>query len=201
MLYVGKESDREQWRVLHSLPVFSHSLHYPQSNWALLVLLPEWVGLCTFCDPVGLSNELSCEARSFSHSYLNPHRCFHSVVWGFISPCWELWVVRSVTWSTSCCLVAQLYFCPPCSTICHLSRSASRSLATSPLCLAARFHPSYWSGWMFLLYLLGCWTSIQFSFLSVLVDFLFLNCCCPSFGCARRLSVSTHASILAGSIR
>ena len=24
--------------------------------------------------------------------------------------------------------------------------------------------------------------------------FLFLNCCCPSFGCARRLSVSTYAS-------
>ena len=29
--------------------------------------------------------------------------------------------------------------------------------------------------------------------------FLFLNCCCPSFGCARRHSVSTCASILAGS--
>ena len=28
--------------------------------------------------------------------------------------------------------------------------------------------------------------------------FLFLNCCCPSFGCARRHSVSTYASILAG---
>ena len=29
--------------------------------------------------------------------------------------------------------------------------------------------------------------------------FLFVNCCCPSFGCARRHSVSTYASILAGS--
>ena len=29
--------------------------------------------------------------------------------------------------------------------------------------------------------------------------FLFLNCCCPSFGCARRHSVSTYASILARS--
>ena len=29
--------------------------------------------------------------------------------------------------------------------------------------------------------------------------FLFLNCCCPSFGCARRHSVSTYTSILAGS--
>ena len=29
--------------------------------------------------------------------------------------------------------------------------------------------------------------------------FLFLNCCCPFFGCARRCSVSTYASILVGS--
>ena len=28
---------------------------------------------------------------------------------------------------------------------------------------------------------------------------LFLNCCCPSLGCARRHSVSTYASILTGS--
>ena len=45
--YVGEGSDREQWRLLHSLPVFSHSPHYPQSNWAPLVLLPRWVVLCT----------------------------------------------------------------------------------------------------------------------------------------------------------
>ena len=30
--------------------------------------------------------------------------------------------------------------------------------------------------------------------------FLFLNCCCPSFGCARRHSVSTYTSILARSL-
>ena len=29
--------------------------------------------------------------------------------------------------------------------------------------------------------------------------FLYLNCCCPAFGCARRHSVSTYASILARS--
>ena len=34
--------------MLHSLPDFSHSLRYPQSNWAPLVLIPEWVGLCCF---------------------------------------------------------------------------------------------------------------------------------------------------------
>ena len=39
--------------------------------------------------------------------------------------------------------------------------------------LAACLRPSYWSGLMFLLYLLGCQTSIQFDFLSVLVVFCF----------------------------
>ena len=51
MLSVEEGSDREQWRLLHSLPVFSHSLPYPQSNWALLVLIPEWMGSCMFGTP------------------------------------------------------------------------------------------------------------------------------------------------------
>ena len=38
----------------------------PTIKWAPLVLVPEWVGLCTLYAPVGLSNELSCEAGSFS---------------------------------------------------------------------------------------------------------------------------------------
>ena len=47
---------------------------YPQANWTVLVLIPGWVGLCTFQDPVGLSKEISCEGRSFS-CLLNTHRC------------------------------------------------------------------------------------------------------------------------------
>ena len=44
MPYVGEGSDREQWCLLHSLLDFSHFPCYPQSNWALLVLLPSvWV--------------------------------------------------------------------------------------------------------------------------------------------------------------
>ena len=49
----GGGAEREQWRTLHSPPDFSLSLHYPQSNWAPLVLIPKWVdglvhvlGLC-----------------------------------------------------------------------------------------------------------------------------------------------------------
>ena len=80
MLYVGEGSEREQCCLLGALPVFSHFLCYPQSNWALLVLIPRWVGLCTFEDSVGLSNELFCGAESVSHFCLNPHRCFQSEV-------------------------------------------------------------------------------------------------------------------------
>ena len=54
--------------------------------------------------------------------------------------------------------------------------ATSLGLATLPRVLptlAACLHPSYWSGLMFLLYLLGSRTSIQCDFLSVLVVFCF----------------------------
>ena len=47
-LYVGEGSDREQCHLLSSGPAFSHFSCYPQANWALLVLIPRWVVLCTF---------------------------------------------------------------------------------------------------------------------------------------------------------
>ena len=50
------------------------------------------------------------------------------------------------------------------------------SHATS-LPLAAHLHPSYPSGWMFLLRLLGCQSSIQFNFLEVLGGFCFYTGC------------------------
>ena len=53
---------------------------YPQSNWAPLVLVPKWVGLCTPQAPVGLSNDLSCEAGSLSCCRPNPHGHFQSEV-------------------------------------------------------------------------------------------------------------------------
>ena len=86
---MGEGSERKQWHLLHSLLDFNHSLCYPQSKWALLMLLPGWVGLCTFQAPVGLSKEISCEAGSFSCCRLNPHRCFQSEVSGFISRSWS----------------------------------------------------------------------------------------------------------------
>ena len=76
----GGGAEREQWSLLHSPPDFKLSLHYPQSNWAPLVLVPEWVGLCALQAPMGLSNDLSCEAGSLSCCCPNPHWCFQSEV-------------------------------------------------------------------------------------------------------------------------
>ena len=47
---MGEGSEREQWCLLCScsLLVFSHFPRYPQSNWALLVLIPGgWVCVCS----------------------------------------------------------------------------------------------------------------------------------------------------------
>ena len=45
---------------------------------------------------MGLSNELSCEAGSFSHCHLNPHKCFQSEALRLHFPALEPWVAQSV---------------------------------------------------------------------------------------------------------
>ena len=99
----------------------------------------------------------------------------------------------SVTQSTSCCLASQLQLCPPRSTICLLLGSTSHCLATSPLCLAARLRSSYRLGEFFFFISLV----VELPYSSIFCQFwlfLFLSCC-PSFGCARRHSVSIYASL------
>ena len=104
-----------------------------------------------------------------------------------------------------CCRVYQLLplwhlqLCHPCSTICHLAGSASHCLATSPLrpgCPSLPFllvwiNVSSLSPWLLDFH------RVRFSVSSGF--FFFFNCCCPSFCCAWKCSVSTYASILAGS--
>ena len=100
--------------------------------------------------------------------------------------------------SSAAALLASCSFAcpsPQSATSLGLPATALPQVLSAP---AARLCPSYWSGSMFLLYLLGCQTSIQFNCLSILVVFLFLNCCFPSFGCATRHNMSTY-TILSGS--
>ena len=69
-----------------------------------------------------------------------------------------------------------------------LPRVLSFSAASLPL-LLVWMNVSSLSPW------LSDFHTVQFSVSSGW--FLFLNCCCPSFGCERRHSASTYASILA----
>ena len=124
---------------------------------------------------MGLSSELSCEAGSFCCCCLIPHRCFQLVVWGFLSPPWDC-IAGSAAGTPAAALPTLLHNPPPCWVrllpYCP-PQSSSHHLAMSPLCPAAHLCLSYRSGWMCLLYLLGCQTSIQLHFLSILVIFVF----------------------------
>ena len=137
-------TEREQWCLLHSPPDFSHSLCYPLSNWARLVLVPKWVGLCTLQAPVGLSNNLSCDAGSFSCSCPTPTGVFTERFEALFPGAGALGCVV-------CHLVHQLL--PRCE-------SSLPSCPSLPLLLV----------WMNVYFLSPwCWTSLLFDFLSVLV--------------------------------
>ena len=86
-----------------------------------------------------------------------------------------------------------------CRTACPFLPPSASCLAASPLCPSCRSLPLLlvWMNVFSLSPWLLDFHGIRFSMSSGC--FLFSNCCCPSFGCARRCSVSTYASILAGS--
>ena len=162
---------------------------------------------------MGLSKELSCEAGSFSHWRLNPQGVLNQ--WfEALFPCTGALGLRGLfhspfvppSLSAHKCgtpgrqppppgicqllLAGQLQPCPPRYTICCLAGSASHHLAESspPSCVS----PPLLRVWMNVPSLtpwLLDFHTVRFSVSSGC--FLFLNCCCPSFGCARRHSVST----------
>ena len=146
--------------MLHSLPDFSHFLHYPQSNWAPLVLIPGRVGLYTFrtlwVSPVNSPVRLGVSPAAAS----TPTGVFNQRFEALFScagapdcaicfdPLPSLLVYLCMNVSCRICQpppsgVCQLQPGPSRSTICHLTGSATHHLATSPLHPAARLHPSY----------------------------------------------------------
>ena len=103
--------------MLGSWLAFSHFPLYPQANWVFLVLASWGVGaggvvLCTFYDPVSLSNKLSFEAGSFS-CCLNPHRFFLLEALRLYFPALAPWVTRSVSLPScsSCFIHTQMWDC------------------------------------------------------------------------------------------
>ena len=163
---------------------------------------------------MGLSNQLSCEAESFSRCRLNPHRCSIRGLKLYF-PVLEPWVVWSVS-LPSCssqficnkmldCPLHQLLphqICqlPPCWPAAALPAPLHNPppqwvcqplpcYESSPGCQSLPLLP-VWMNVSSLTHWLSDFHTVQFSVSSGCV--LFLNCCCPSFGCARRHSVSTY---------
>ena len=139
-----------------------------------------------FWDPVGLSNKLSCGARSFLCCHLNPQGVFNQ--WfeaffpqagtvglcdlfrsPFVSP--DLSALECGTaQSTSCSLLGSCSLdCPAPQSTASLGPPATVLLRVLSAQLPVPTPPTGLDEC--LLYLLGCQTSIQFNFLSVLVVF------------------------------
>ena len=124
---------------------FSNFLCYPQVKGSLLVLIPWQVGLCTFQEPVSLTNELYCEAGTFSHHH-NPHRFLQPEVLRLYFPTLESWVAWSVL-LPSCSsqfIHKQMWDLPVHQPLPRLPRGSSHSLATSvfhPGCLSPPLLP------------------------------------------------------------
>ena len=72
-------------------------------------------------------------------------------------PALEPWVIVSASSSAACPVLSTI-----CQSLCPAQATQVLSAQAASLC------PSFQSGWTSLFYLLGCWTSIQFDFLSVL---------------------------------
>ena len=202
--------------MFHSPPDFSHFLRYTESNWAPLVLIPEWVGLCTLWTTVGPSNDLSCEAESFSCCCLNPQR-FEALF-----PCTGA-LGCAVSFAPS--LFIQVYVCEnvgpwgllPTTVPALFSTTLSPALLVY-LCvnvgpwgllavgLPAPFVPHSSSLWVLPWQGKSSppWLPISapptdldecFFFISLVVGLPCRSIFCQ-FGCARRRSVSTYTSIL-----
>ena len=124
---------------------------------------------------MGLSNELSCEAGSLSCCCLNPTGVF-SHRFEALFPC------------------AGALGCAVCHPVCQPlpCHKSSLSGCTSPHLLPVWMNVSALSPW------LSDSHTVRFSVSSGC--FLSLNCCFPSFGCARRHNVSAYTSILTGSL-
>ena len=114
----------------------------------------------------------------------------------------EPWVAQSVARSTSCCLASQLQLCPPRSPLHNLPPrwfcQPPPCRVSSPPQLPISAPPAGLDECFFFISLV-----VRLPYSSIFCQFwLFFvfKLCCPSFGCVRRYSVSTYASILAGSL-
>ena len=93
-------------------------------------------GLCTFYDPVGPSNGLSCEAGIFSCYCPPPHRCFQSEAVRLYFPTLGPWVERTVSLPgcSSWFICTQMWDHPACKPLPCLVHQSLPCQESSPPC-------------------------------------------------------------------
>ena len=177
--------------VFAPLPAFSHFLRYPQWRWALLVPLPSvWVCVCSRTLWVSPTN--SPVRPEFLPLLPQPPQVFSISGLRLYFPVLAPWIV-CVTGSASCSLACPAPHLPPHWVLQPpLCRESSPPSCASPPLLLGWVSVSSLTPW------LSDFHTVRFSVSSGC--FMFLNCCCPAFGCLRRHSVSTYTSILARSL-
>ena len=133
---------------------------------------------------MGLSNKLTLEAGSFS-CYCNPHRFLQTEVLRLYFPTLEPWFAWSVL-LPSCSfrfIRTQMWDSQlPCPSS-PLASIFPGMISTT----AAHLCPSYLDECFFLTFSLSDFHTVRFSGSSG----CFQICCCPSFGCVGRQSIST----------
>ena len=177
----GGGAEREHWCLLHSLPDFNHSLHHPQSNWVPPVLIPESAA-CAHSRPLWVS-------PTNSPARLGVAPTAASTPMGVFNQRFEALFPRAGALGGVVCL-ATLHFLPVylCANVGPWGLPAASlpsPLHNPPSCWVRQLPPCHGSPPRLpvsapptgldecLLYLLGCWTCVQFDFLSVLVVFCF----------------------------
>ena len=215
----GGGAEREQWRPVHSLPDFSLSLRYPQSNWALWCWFPSgwacacsrplWVSPTTSPVRLGVSPAAAPTPTGvFNQRFealfprtgalgcgvcLAPHRLsrfIYARMWG----CGVLPAALPAPFSTTLSLALSVYLCANVGLQGVLViRPPAPFFPTPPVSVPPQQHesslprlpfsapPTSLDECLFFIYLVSDFLAIRFS---------------VSSGCARRLSVSTYATIL-----
>ena len=148
----GGGAKREYWRPPHSPPDSSPPLRYPQSNWAPLVLVPEWA--CAHSRPLWISPTTSPVRLGVSPAAAPTPMGVFNQRFEALFPCSGA-LGCSVYFAPRCLSGLSVSECGAAGSACGrtacavrptLHQSGSHQGHVSPLRPSARLRPSYWSG-------------------------------------------------------
>ena len=144
----GEGSEREQCCLFCSLPVFSHFPCYPQSNWAILALVPGWWA-CECSRTLLVSPMNSPRGWELLLLLPQPPQVFSIRGLRGYFPSLKLWVVQSRSVLFPSCFSQFIFMRMWDCLVCNLSPCWVLQLQPchgSPPCPAPCLCPSYQSG-------------------------------------------------------